>query len=170
MKNLVVDPERFEIVKADYLQTLRNYNMSQPYQHAAMMSQNCLRGQAWDIDELRPALESVTDPAAVVVHMQRLLSSFHVDCFVHGNMEAKEALVLGDIIKHGLEYTPLPVAQLPTPRVVQLLPGHTYYSHHRVRNLQDTNSAIVNSYHIGEYTIPLGTPVDALPYIQRAIF
>ncbi|XP_012215276.2 insulin-degrading enzyme isoform X1 [Linepithema humile] len=90
MVNFKIDPKRFEILKENYIRSLKNFVAEQPYQHAVYYLAVLLAEQVWVKDELLEATAYLTIERVEQFVLQ-LLSKVHVECLIHGNITMAEA-------------------------------------------------------------------------------
>lgn len=128
--NFRVDPKRFEILKEDYIRSLKNFKAEQPYQHAVYYLALILTENAWSKGELLDAIQLVTYD-----RLQQFAKDFfarlHTECFVYGNVNKTEALEIIDLCITHLEATnstilPILAKQLLQKREYKLYDGESY--------------------------------------------
>lgn len=138
----------FERVKDKISKQYQNFQFAQPYQHAFYATDICLEMTKWSIEDKINALEGI-EMKDVADFSRRLLSRFHLELLVHGNVSKEEAKEFSDTILDG--FKPLPPLQstMPQMRVVKLDDGKDYV--HRLEGFNDdnTNSCIASLYHTG---------------------
>ncbi|XP_032664480.1 insulin-degrading enzyme isoform X2 [Odontomachus brunneus] len=130
MLNLKIDPERFEILKEDYIRDLKNFGAEQPYHHAIYYLALLLAEQAWTKNELLHATAYLT-VSRVQAFIPQLFSKVHVECLIHGNMIEKEALDIVRLIESKLKSAmpyiiPLWQQQLVVHREIKLDDGRHF--------------------------------------------
>ncbi|XP_015174662.1 PREDICTED: insulin-degrading enzyme isoform X1 [Polistes dominula] len=102
MVNFKFAPERFEILKENYIRELRNFNTEQPYQHAVYYLAALLVEQTWMKDDLLEAATSHLTIKQLSTFLQYFLNNIHVECLVHGNYTKSEAIDLIRIVESSL--------------------------------------------------------------------
>ncbi|XP_014470958.1 PREDICTED: insulin-degrading enzyme isoform X1 [Dinoponera quadriceps] len=130
MLNLKINPERFEILKEDYIRDLKNFAAEQPYHHAIYYLALLLAEQAWTKNELLDATAYLT-VGRIQAFIPQLFSRVHVECLIHGNMTEKEALDMVRLIESKLKsamphITPLWQQQLVVHREIRLDDGRHF--------------------------------------------
>jgi len=142
----------FERIKDKLMKQYQNFSFSQPYQHAFYAADLCLDSCKWSIEDRMSSLESIT-MNDVIAFSTRLLSSFHVEALVHGNMSATEASEVVDIILEELKPQEPLASNLPVIRVVKLENQVDYLFRFPEPNVNNTNSCIEILYQIGDQEI-----------------
>ncbi|KAJ1521592.1 hypothetical protein ONE63_003243 [Megalurothrips usitatus] len=123
MVNFEVDPQRFDILKENYMRTLRNFKLEQPHSHAMYFLYMLMFYAQWTKEELMDSLEGLTfkDVQDFVPH---LFSNIHLEFLVHGSATKERALELANIvednIKRKIKVRPLLPKQMNLLRQIQL--------------------------------------------------
>ena len=136
--------------------------VSQPYEQAIQVADLCLEDTKWGIAMRMEALEEIT--LTDLAHFSReLMSRFHLELLVHGNLTAKEAADLSDIVINGLSAQPPFI--LPALRVARLLSDCVY----RVRNTNemDENSCTLVLYQMGPMDLRVNGALSLLHHLFR---
>lgn len=114
MVNFKFAPERFEILKENYIRELKNFNTEQPYQHAVYYLAALLIEQTWMKDELLEASSHITIKQ-LSTFLQYFLNNIHVECLVNGNLTRSEAIDLVRIVESNFGNN-LPYMVILSPR------------------------------------------------------
>ncbi|XP_014603217.1 PREDICTED: insulin-degrading enzyme isoform X1 [Polistes canadensis] len=114
MVNFKFAPERFEILKENYIRELKNFNTEQPYQHAVYYLAALLVEQTWMKDELLEASSHITIKQ-LSTFLQYFLNNIHVECLVDGNLTRSEAIDLVRIVESNFGNN-LPYMVILSPR------------------------------------------------------
>jgi insulysin len=105
-------------------------------------------------------------PADLDTHVKLLLSEgLEVEMLVHGNMDKADAVAVAAMVAGN--FTPLPAAQIPSQRVVQLAPRHQYLLQAREYNDKDQNSAAYLSFQFGEDTLETRSRAEFLAHLLK---
>ncbi|XP_039282845.1 insulin-degrading enzyme isoform X2 [Nilaparvata lugens] len=91
MTNFTIDPKRFEILKENFIRSLKNFEAEQPYQHAVYYLTVLLSEHAWTVDQLLAAAHEMT-VEKVAEFIPQLLSKVYIVSLVHGNTTKQRAL------------------------------------------------------------------------------
>lgn len=167
--NFKISPNRFEIIKEQQLRRYKNWNLESPHSHAIYYVNYATQSVLWHPDEKIAELEGKTTNLSLVLHFQSLtqsyslslflpgltvkdLNSFQSDIFshlfveslVHGNMESKEAIAMGQIVVSSLSPKPLsPFQRFQTVRAHLLTPNTQTIFEEETRNPENLNSGKV---------------------------
>jgi insulysin len=138
----------FDRMKDKVSKQYQNFLFAQPYQHAIYATDLCLESTKWSIDDKMSALKSI-EMRDVIDFASRLLSRFHVELLVHGNVSADEAKDIADIVLNQFKPSPPFASTIPQKRVAQLQDGKDYVHRSEGLNEKNTNSSIVSLYQVG---------------------
>lgn len=117
-----IDEKRFEILKEQYIRSLKNFNAEQPYQQAIFYLALILTEQAWLKQELIDATEctlkfkkkmrnnfffifAVVTVDRLKTFVDDVLSRMHAECFIYGNVNREKAIELTSLIEQKLKKT-----------------------------------------------------------------
>lgn len=79
------DVKRFEVLLDNYTRSLDNFEHNQPHSISQEYLNLLLAEQKWSKKQMRDAGRNVTIDD-LRAHKQKLLESFHVEVFAHGNV------------------------------------------------------------------------------------
>jgi insulysin len=128
---------------------LKNFLFSQPYQHAIYAADLVLEYGKWTIEECLDALDQVT-LKSVVAFAHRIMSRFHLEILVHGNVSAQDARdKFAMVTLSGLDPFRPWRCTIPELRVVELMRAKEYHLRFKEPNANNTNSSIEVIYQIG---------------------
>ncbi|KAI7862523.1 Metalloenzyme, LuxS/M16 peptidase-like protein [Spinellus fusiger] len=141
MTHLVIDPERFNIVKDNVHRSLGNFFLEAPYQHTSYYMSLIIRERMWRYDDLSTeclaiCLQDVMD------FCPNLLGQLHIEGLVHGTLEASEALSMFQELSITLGACPVAHSQLVHLRNLNLPAGQHHVYRQAVHDASDLNSAI----------------------------
>ncbi|XP_053668951.1 insulin-degrading enzyme [Anopheles marshallii] len=122
MFNFKIDRRRFDILKEQYVRSLKNYQTEQPYQHTIYYLALLLTEQAWTRQELLDSTQLLTLDR-LQMFIEQLLSQMHVECFIYGNVNKEKALQMTRLVEDKMKYTDATVVPLLAR---QLLPKREY--------------------------------------------
>uniref|UniRef100_A0A182QBN9 Insulin-degrading enzyme n=1 Tax=Anopheles farauti TaxID=69004 RepID=A0A182QBN9_9DIPT len=130
MFNFKIDRRRFEILKEQYVRSLKNYQTEQPYQHAVYYLALLLTEQAWTRQELLDATKLLT-MERLQMFIEQFLSRIHIECFIYGNVNKEKALQLTKMVEDKIKSTdaqlvPLLARQLLQKREYKLGNGESF--------------------------------------------
>ncbi|WFD22426.1 insulysin [Malassezia equina] len=162
LTKLQVDPKRFEIIKDQVRRNYQNFDMEEPFQHAAYYSTYLLTEQMWTQHEKLQIIDDVK-AADVQAYIPELCGSLFIDMLVHGNMSAEQARSLLADVQSRLAYEALPYNETLPPRSLMLAPGSRVSWRVPVANPGNVNSSL-------EYFCQVGDPNDVQLRARLALF
>ncbi|XP_066587176.1 insulin-degrading enzyme isoform X2 [Prorops nasuta] len=131
MIHFTVDPERFVILKDEYIRDLKNYDADQPYQHAVYYLEALLSETIWLQDEMLEACSHLTADK-VQDFIPQIFNKCHIEGLIHGNVTSSEALDIIKLVESKLKNSfkvdliPLLPRQLVLNRVIKLDEGSNF--------------------------------------------
>ncbi|ESK89443.1 insulin-degrading enzyme [Moniliophthora roreri MCA 2997] len=149
VKNLVVIPDRLDIMKEQTKKNLENFFLIQSHELADYYTFYLMSETAWTAEELLKELPSIT-VEEVQKHGLYLLSQVHMNILVMGNVTQDQAVEIAELaenivgnLKDGLQPSDLNEYALVLP------PGSNFVYSTDVGNPDQTNNAITYYTHIG---------------------
>lgn len=124
LREPVIAPERFKVLKERRLRQLRNARGDRPYTQALSEVGELLMQPHWNEEQRLAALKplGIDDLRNFI---PQLLSKIHIVALSHGNVTAADARELAAVLKRGLLNRAQALA-VPPGRVVKLEPGDRY--------------------------------------------
>ncbi|XP_017059647.1 insulin-degrading enzyme isoform X2 [Drosophila ficusphila] len=125
-----IDEKRFDILKEEYVRSLKNFKAEQPYQHSIYYLALLLTENAWANVELLDAMELVTYDR-VLNFAKEFFQRLHTECFIFGNVTKQQATDIAGRVNTRLEATnasklPILARQMLKKREYKLLAGDSY--------------------------------------------
>ncbi|XP_016970028.1 insulin-degrading enzyme isoform X1 [Drosophila rhopaloa] len=125
-----IDEKRFDILKEEYVRSLKNFKAEQPYQHSIYYLALLLTENAWANVELLDAMELVTYDR-VLNFAKEFFQRLHTECFIFGNVTKQQATDIAGRVNNRLEATnasklPILARQMLKKREYKLLAGDSY--------------------------------------------
>ncbi|XP_026833292.1 insulin-degrading enzyme isoform X2 [Drosophila erecta] len=125
-----IDEKRFDILKEEYVRSLKNFKAEQPYQHSIYYLALLLTENAWANVELVDAMELVTYDR-VLNFAKEFFQRLHTECFIFGNVTKQQATDIAGRVNTRLEATnasklPILARQMLKKREYKLLAGDSY--------------------------------------------
>jgi len=161
-----VDEILFQRVKEKTVKLYQNFLFSQPYQHAMKAAGLCLELSKWSIEEKMQALDTLT-LQDFIAFSRRLLSRFHLEVLVHGNVTLEDAKSISNVILDGLKPLPPFSSSLPQSRVIQLKDGCDYIHRLPEPNTDNTNSCVEVLYQVGPVELKVNATLALLHHLLR---
>jgi len=147
--DLVISPERFEIIKERSIRAFKNWEYQQPYYQVGEFAKYIYNPRMWTNEECLAELENLSiDDVKTLV--PRLTKQLHIEALVHGNLYKEDALKYSELIESILQPRSLPVAQFAVRRSLILPPGGKYVYSRSLKDPQNVNSVIEYSLHVGD--------------------
>ncbi|XP_036326734.1 insulin-degrading enzyme-like [Rhagoletis pomonella] len=125
-----IERKRFEILREEFMRSLKNFKAEQPYQHSIYYLALILTENAWANSELLDAMSLVTYER-VVDFARNFFQRLHTECFIYGNVTKAQALDVAERVNKRLEATnstvlPLLARQMLKKREYKLCSGDSY--------------------------------------------
>ncbi|XP_065316067.1 insulin-degrading enzyme-like [Gordionus sp. m RMFG-2023] len=147
MKDLVIEPKRFEIIKESHTRNLKNFFAELPYHHAMYFTNSLLDDSHWSKDELIESLQDISHKD-VQNYIPRLFARFCLNCLVYGNFTSEQAFSVSSLVDQNFVSTkPLFTSQIIKSRE-HVIPKGSYYIY-QVDNPVHKSTAIDTYYQIG---------------------
>jgi len=148
MRDLDVQNDRFDIIKDRLGRAYRNFAFQQPnYQVSDFITWFTCENEH-TVGELSEVLPAVTIEAVRTFHRE-LLSQFHLEIYVHGNLYKEDGLKLTDMIVSTLKPRVLPRTQWPILRSFVYPPGSNYVFTSTLQDPANVNHAMELYLYVG---------------------
>ena len=102
MTKFTTDPNRFDVLKDEYVRALKNFQAEEPCEHAEFYTDLLLSEQIWTYEELLEATDDLT-VSALEFFLPHLLSRVHLEILVSGNATKQRVLNLANIAETTLQ-------------------------------------------------------------------
>lgn len=152
MRDLVVKPDRFEIVKERLLRGMRNWGFQQPYSQVGDYTRWLVSEKGFINDQLLEELPHIT-AEDIQTFFPQLLRQMHIETLVHGNLYKEDALRLSNLIESTLKPRALSQAQWPVRRSLIFPPGGNFQYNKTLKDPANVNHCI-------EYLLYVGNKAD----------
>jgi insulysin len=152
MRDLVVNPERFQIVKERLIRGFKNAELQQPYHQVGVYTRWLTIEQVWITEQLLEELPSITEQD-VAKFFPEVLRQLHIEVLAHGNLYREDALRFTQVIEDVLRPRKLPPAQWPIKRSMIYPPGGNYVFKKDLKDPANVNHCI-------EYLLYIGNAQD----------
>ncbi|KAI1319788.1 Insulinase (Peptidase M16) [Mortierella claussenii] len=152
MRTLTVEADRFQRIKDIVERQLKNTSLDNPNVQANYYMGYLHQERMWTDQEMLDELPRITSEDIQHFYPE-LLDRLHIEALVHGNMDAAQAIRMGDIVEQGLAPEPLVPSELLLMRSI-LIPEGCWAVHQRdVADPSNLNSGV-------EYYIQASTTLD----------
>lgn len=153
LAELSIDDGRFAVIKDQVKRGYENFDLEEPYQHAAYYSTYLLTERLWTQHEKLKVIDALR-PDDVHAFRDNMLKEVLVEMLVHGNADATRAEgLLGQVSARLAGAAPLPAPAALPPRSLRLAPGTRVAWRVPVANAGNVNSSL-------EYFLQGGDPRD----------
>lgn len=158
LRNLHIKEDRFDIIHERLTRSFRNHAYTSPYQQVGSYTQWLTNDGGYIVEERLAEMSSVTleDVRAFVPAM---LSQFHIEALVHGNLYQEDAFKMTDLAERILKPGTLPVSQWPVRRSMLFPPGSDVVYRQNLKDPSNVNHCI-------EYFLSIGDIKDRERYAQ----
>jgi insulysin len=152
MRDLVVSPERFNIIKERLTRAYRNAEFQQPYYQVGDLTRYLTSEKTWINEQYAAELEHI-EADDVATFFPQLLQQNHIEVLAHGNLYKEDALKMTDILESIVRSRPLPQSQWHVRRNFIFPPGSSYIYERTLKDPENVNNCI-------EYYLFLGNITD----------
>ncbi|GAA5990267.1 hypothetical protein JCM5350_000445 [Sporobolomyces pararoseus] len=148
MKELKVDPKRFEIIKDQMRRLYVNFSLEEPYNHVSIDASHLTQATSYTIQQKLEALDQIT-PTSLQAHISKILSRLHIESLLHGNLLKDEALALSNSIESILSpSSPLTPTELKSHQALVVPLGKTLFTR-KGGNPSNPNCAVEQFTYVG---------------------
>lgn len=155
MRDLVVNPDRFHIIKERLYRSYRNAEYQHPYAQIMEYTRHLTMEKTWISEQFLAELDHI-QPEDISTFFPQLLQQNHIELLAHGNVYKEDVLKMTDCIEKNLQRRALPKSQWLVRRNLVLPPGSNYVYERQLKDPANVNHAI-------EYYLWIGmVPDDAL--------
>ncbi|KAJ5398409.1 hypothetical protein N7465_008898 [Penicillium sp. CMV-2018d] len=151
MRGLVINQDRFHIIKERLTRAFRNAEYQQPYYQVGDYTRYLLAERSWVNEQYLEELEHV-ECDDVVNFFPQLLEQTHIEVLAHGNLYKEDALRMTDSIEKILGGRPLPPSQWYLRRNMTLPPGANYVYPRSLKDPANVNHCIEYYLYIGLFS------------------
>ncbi|KAL1964359.1 hypothetical protein VTN77DRAFT_7044 [Rasamsonia byssochlamydoides] len=162
MRDLVISPDRFKIIKERLTRAYRNAEYQQPYYQVGDLTRYLTAEKTWINEQYAAELEHV-EAEDVSAFFPQLLQQNHIEVLAHGNLYKEDALTMTDIIESTFRSRPLPQSQWHVRRNIIFPPGSNYIYERTLKDPENVNNCI-------EYYLFLGSITDTVLRAKLLLF
>ncbi|KAI9733464.1 MAG: Insulinase (Peptidase M16) [Claussenomyces sp. TS43310] len=148
MRDLVIKPDRFAIIKERLHRGLNNWGFQQPYGQVGDYTRWLVSEKGFINDQLLEELPHLTAEDVQTFYPQ-LLQQMHIETFTHGNLYKEDALRLSNLIESTLKPRALPQVQWPVRRSLIFPPGGNFLYNKTLKDPANVNHCIEYLLYIG---------------------
>ncbi|EEA20106.1 hypothetical protein EYB25_007638 [Talaromyces marneffei] len=151
MRDLVVLPDRFKIIKERLTRAYRNAEYQQPYYQVGDMTRYLTAEKTWINEQYAAELEHI-EADDVAAFFPQLLRQNHIEVLAHGNLYKEDALKMTDIVENIMRSRTLPQSQWHVRRNIIFPPGSNYIYERQLKDPQNVNNCIEYYLFVGKIT------------------
>ncbi|KAJ9302927.1 hypothetical protein DTO271G3_301 [Paecilomyces variotii] len=162
MRDLVVNPDRFKIIKERLTRGYRNAEYQQPFYQVGDTTRYLTSEKTWINEQYAAELEDI-EADDVASFFPQILRQTHIEVLAHGNLYKEDALKMTDLVETILAGRPLPQSQWHVRRNMIFPPGSNYIYEKTLKDPANVNNCI-------EYYLFLGSLVDSVLRAKLLLF
>ena len=149
MRDLMVEPDRFKIVKERVWRGYRNRDFQAPYQQAGDFSRWLGLEKAWISEQYQAELVHLT-PDDISTFFPQILRQLHIEVLAHGNIYKEDALRMTSLIEHTIKPRSLPQTLWQVRRNLTLPQGSDFTYKHTLGDPANVNHCIEYCVYVGD--------------------
>lgn len=153
MRDLVVRPDRFDIIKERMVRSFRNSQYQQPYYQVSTFTRYLTAEKSWINQQLAAELEHIT-AEDIAIFFPQLLRHTHIEALVHGNYYKEDALKITNLVESILKPRALPPSQWRVRRNLIIPPGSNYIYEQTLADPANVNHCIEYYLFVGDIRDP----------------
>ncbi|BDD58887.1 Insulinase (Peptidase M16) [Monascus purpureus] len=155
MRDLVVDPDRFHVIKERMARAYHNSEYQQPFYQVGDYTRYLTSEKTWINEQYAAELPHI-EPEDVAAFFPQLLQQTYIEVLAHGNLYKEDALKMTDSVEAILKSRPLPQSQWHVRRNLIIPPGGNFVYDRLLKDPANVNHCIEYYLFIG------GFPDDVL--------
>ncbi|PLB35174.1 a-pheromone processing metallopeptidase Ste23 [Aspergillus candidus] len=151
MRDLVVNPDRFNVIKERLSRSYKNSEYQQPFYQVGDFTRYLTAEKAWTNEQYAAELEHI-EPEDISCFFPQILRQNHIEVLAHGNLYKEDVLRMTDSIEKILQSRPLPQSQWNLRRNMVIPPGSDYVYERTLKDPDNVNHCIEYYLSIGDMT------------------
>ncbi|KAF3396235.1 A-factor-processing enzyme [Penicillium rolfsii] len=151
MRGLVVNQDRFNIIKERLTRAFRNAEYQQPFYQVGDYTRYLLSERSWVNEQYIEELEHI-QAGDVINFFPQLLEQTHIEVLAHGNLYKEDALRMTDMIEKTLGGRALPPSQWYLRRNMVIPSGSNYVYPRTLKDPANVNHCIEYYLYIGLFS------------------
>ncbi|KAL4864515.1 hypothetical protein BDV12DRAFT_201037 [Aspergillus spectabilis] len=141
MCDLVINPDRFRVIKERLSRGYKNAEYQQPYYQVGDYTRYLTAERTWTNEQYAAELEHI-EAEDIQFFFPQLLRQNHIEILAHGNIYKEDALRMTDSVESILKSRPLPQSQWNVRRNLIIPPGSNYIYERPLRDPANVNHCI----------------------------
>lgn len=162
MRDLDIQPERYNIIKERMTRGYRNAEYQQPFYQVGEFTRYLTAEKTWINEQFATELEHI-EAEDVSAFFREILQQTHIEVLAHGNLYKEDALRMTDSVENVLQSRPLPRSQWNMRRNMIIPPGSNYVYERTLKDPANVNHCI-------EYYLFVGSGVDNVARAKLLLF
>ncbi|KAF7593445.1 Insulinase (Peptidase M16) [Aspergillus hancockii] len=151
MRDLVVNPDRFHVIKERLSRGYKNAEYQQPFYQVGDYTRYLTAEKSWLNEQYAAELEHI-EPEDISCFFPQLLRQNHIEVLAHGNLYKEDALRMTDSVENILKSRSLPQSQWHVRRNMIIPPGSNYIYERALKDPANVNHCIEYYLFIGDIT------------------
>ncbi|KAL4939837.1 hypothetical protein BDV06DRAFT_198031 [Aspergillus oleicola] len=162
MRDLVINPDRFRIIKERLTRGYKNAEYQQPYYQVGDYTRYLTAERAWLNEQYAAELEHI-EAEDIQCFFPQILRQNHIEVLAHGNLYKEDVLRMTDNVESILNSRNLPQSQWYVRRNVIIPPGGNYVYERPLKDPANVNHCI-------EYYLFIGSIDDEVLRAKLLLF
>lgn len=151
MRNLVVNQDRFDIIKERLTRAFRNAEYQQPFYQVGDYTRYLLSERSWINEQYIEELEHI-QADDIIKFFPQLLEQTHIEVLAHGNLYKEDALRMTDLVEKILRGRPLPPSQWYLRRNMVIPRGSNFIYPRTLKDPANINHCIEYYLYVGLFS------------------
>lgn len=151
MRNLVVNQDRFDIIKERLMRAFRNAEFQQPFYQVGDYTRYLLAERSWINEQYIEELEHI-QADDIINFFPQLLEQTHIEVLAHGNLYKEDALRMTDLVEKILQGRALPPSQWYLRRNMVIPRGSNFIYPRTLKDPANINHCIEYYLYVGLYS------------------
>lgn len=152
MRDLVINQDRFNVVKERLTRAYRNAEYQQPFYQVGEYTRYLTAEKTWINEQFAAELEHI-EAEDVSTFFHDILQQTYIEVLAHGNLYKEDVLRMTDSVENILKSRPLPESQWYMRRNMIIPPGSNYVYERTLKDPANVNHCI-------EYFLFVGDSMD----------
>lgn len=162
MKELKINPERFNIIKERLSRAYKNWDYQQPYYQVGHYVRWLTQEKSWINHQNSAELASI-EADDVQAFIPQILGHNHIEILAHGNLYREDALKMANLVESILKPRPLPPSVWHVRRNMILPRGSNFVYQRKLADPANVNHTI-------EYKLLIGDRTDRSLKVKAQLF
>jgi insulysin len=162
MKDLKINPDRFEVIKERLTRGYKNFDYQQPYYQVGSYTKWLNHEKSWINHQYAAELPNI-QVEDVQAFIPQVLGQNHIEILAHGNLHKEDALKMANLVESILKPRPLPQSLWHLRRNMLLPVGSNFIYPRKLTDRANVNHSI-------EYSLQIGDRTDRVLKVKTQLF